>query len=59
MNYIFVPHIGVFMDMYLNNIVMYLYMAEDHIRHMKTVIDMLRTKKIYLSDHKLNFFVKL
>ena len=47
------------MDVYLNVVVIYSDMAEDHIRHIKTVIEILKTKKFYLSNYKLNFFVNL
>lgn len=56
MNHIFGPYIGVFMDVYLDNIVIYSDTAEDHIRHVKTVIDTLRDNHFYLSEHKLQFF---
>ena len=45
------------MDVYLDNIVIYLDTAEDHIWHVKLVINTLCQKKFYLSEHKLKFFV--
>ena len=30
--------------------------AEEHITHVKLVLDVLKREKFYLSEHKLNFF---
>lgn len=57
MNHIFAPYIGVFMDVYLDDIVVYSDSAEEHVSHVKTVIDTLRKNSFYLSVHKLQFFV--
>ena len=57
MNHIFAPHIGVFMDVYLDDIVIYSDTPEDHVKHVKIVIDTLRQHKFYLSEHKLQFFM--
>lgn len=56
MNHIFNPHLGIFMDVYLDNIVIYSDTAENHVKHVKIVIDMLRKNHFYLSEHKLQFF---
>lgn len=42
--------------MYLDDIVVVSDSPEDHVHHMKTVIDTLRENKFYLSSHKLQFF---
>jgi hypothetical protein len=57
MNHIFTLYIGVFMEIYLDDIVIYLDTAKEHVRHVKTMIDILRTNKFYLSEHKLQFFM--
>ena len=57
MNHIFALYIGSFMDVYLDNIVIYLDMPEKHVKHVKTVIDTLHVNKLYLSEHKLQFFM--
>lgn len=44
------------MDVYLDNIVLYLDTPEDHVKHVKTMIDTLWEHKFYLSSHKLQFF---
>lgn len=56
MNRIFSRHIGVIMDVYLDDIVIYSDSPEDHVKHVKTVIDVLRENHFYLSEHKLQFF---
>ena len=56
MNHIFADYIGVFMDVYLDDIVVYSDSPEEHVRHVKLVIDRLRDNKFFLSDHKLQFF---
>lgn len=42
MNHIFSPYISVFMDVYLDDIVIYSDTLEEHIMHVKTVIDVLK-----------------
>ena len=44
------------MDVYLDDIVVYSHAPEEHVRHVKLVIDTLRKHKFYLSEHKLQFF---
>lgn len=58
MNHIFSPYIGIFMDMYLDDIVVYSDTPEEHVKHVKTVIDTLKRNKFNLSEHKLQFFMK-
>lgn len=55
MNHIFGPHIGVFMDVYLDDIAIYLDTLADHIKHIKCVVDILRQEQLYLSSTKLHF----
>src|SRR6202034_892579 len=57
MNHIFAEYIGVFMDVYLDDIMIYSDTAKEHVEHVKKVIDVLRREKLYLSKHKLKFFV--
>ncbi|KAG9221453.1 hypothetical protein CCMSSC00406_0010144 [Pleurotus cornucopiae] len=58
MNHIFSPYIGVFMDVYLDDIIIYSDTLEEHIQHVKTVIDVLTREKLYLSEKKLHFLEK-
>jgi hypothetical protein len=55
MNFLFSSYIGRFMDIYLDDIVIYSDTLEDHIKHVKLVIDILRREKLYLSKSKLRF----
>jgi hypothetical protein len=56
MNHIFGPYIGIFMDVYLDDIVIYSDTAEEHVKHVKIVIDTLRDNQFYLGELKLQFF---
>ncbi|KAG9222581.1 hypothetical protein CCMSSC00406_0000541 [Pleurotus cornucopiae] len=58
MNHIFAPYIGVFMDVYLDDIIIYSDTLEKHIQHVKTAIDVLTREKLYLSEKKLHFLEK-
>ncbi|KAF8831165.1 hypothetical protein HHX47_DHR1000004 [Lentinula edodes] len=55
MNYLFSEYIGRFMDVYLDDIVIYSETLEDHVKHVKIIIDILKHEKLYLSEEKLNF----
>lgn len=55
MNHIFAPYIGVFMDVYLDDIIIYSDTVDEHVQHVKTVIDVLTREKLYLSEKKLHF----
>src|SRR6202034_1336421 len=41
-----------------DDIMIYSNTAKEHVEHVKKVIDVLRREKVYLSEHKLKFFVK-
>lgn len=56
MNHIFYDMIGVMLDVYLDDIVVYSDTAEDHVNHVQIVIDHLKANKFFLSAHKLFFF---
>ena len=55
MNHIFSPYVGRFMDIYLDDIVVYSGSLEEHIKHVKLVLDVLKREKLYLSKSKLHF----
>ena len=55
MNHIFSACIGRFMDIYLDDIVIYSDTLAEHVKHVKLVIDILTREKLYLSKKKLNF----
>lgn len=56
MNYIFAPFIGVFMDVYLDDIVIYSDTIEDHIEHVRTIFTKLREEQLFLAPKKMQFF---
>jgi len=58
MNHMFGEHIGVFMDVYLDDIIIYSDTLEEHVRHVTTVIRILKEEKLYLSEKKLCFLCK-
>lgn len=58
MNHIFSPYIGRFMDIYLDDIIIYSDTLKDHVKHVKLVIDILKREKLYLSKSKLHFIQK-
>ena len=55
MNHIFSGYIGRFMDIYLDDIVVYSNNLADHIKYVKLIIDILAREKLYLSKNKLHF----
>jgi len=58
MNHIFGEHIGIFMDVYLDDIIIYSDTLEEHVRHVKIVLEILKREKLYLSEKKLRFLCK-
>ena len=50
MNHMFGEHIGVFMDVYLDDIIIYSDTLEEHVQHVTTVIRILKEEKLYLSE---------
>ncbi len=58
MNHIFSPYIGCFMDMYLDDLIVYSDTLEDHMRHVKLIIDILKKEKFYLGENKVHFLAK-
>jgi hypothetical protein len=53
MNHIFANHIGVFMDVYLDDIIIYSDTLEEHVKHCKIVFDTLKEQLLYLSSGKM------
>ena len=58
MNHIFGPYIGQFMDVYLDDIIIYSDTPLDHLRHVKLVVDVLKREKFYLSAEKQSYFCR-
>lgn len=57
MNHIFLPYLGRFLDVYLDDIMIYSDTLEEHIRHVKLVIEILKKEKLYLGQDKLQFLL--
>src|SRR5882762_9475545 len=55
MNHLFSAYIGRFMDIYLDDIVIYSDSLEEHEKHVKLVLDILNKEKLYLSGGKSRF----
>lgn len=58
MNHIFSEHLGVWMDVYLDDIIVYSDSLEDHVRHIQTVFQILRNNNFYLSVDKMQLFAQ-
>ena len=56
-NHLFSPYIGMILDVYLNDIIIYSTMLEEHIEHIRIVLEILQREKLYLSPGKLQFLV--
>ncbi|CAA7263787.1 unnamed protein product [Cyclocybe aegerita] len=55
MNHIFSPYIGKFMDVYLDDIIIYSDSLAEHVEHVKIILGVLEREKFYLSEGKLDF----
>jgi hypothetical protein len=53
MNHLFSAYIGIFMDVYLDDIIVYLKSLEDHVEHCQLIFDILAKEVLYLSEKML------
>ncbi|KAG8720806.1 hypothetical protein FRC09_008934 [Ceratobasidium sp. 395] len=58
MNHIFAHAIGVYMHVFLDDIVVYTNTLEEHIQRVKEVFEVLRKQKVFLSPEKMQFLVE-
>lgn len=58
MTRIFAPYIGDFLEVYLDDLIIYSKSLEEHVKHIRIVIDILEREKFYLSEKKLHFLEK-
>ena len=58
MNYLISEYVGVFMDVYLDDIIIYSDTLEEHVKHVRIMLDVLKQEKLYLSRKKLKFLCK-
>ena len=55
MNKIFAPYLNKFMTVYLDDICIFSKTYEEHLQHLKLVLDVLQEHKLHLSLHKCEF----
>ena len=55
MNDLFAPYIGCFVDIYLDDVMVYSDNLENHAKHVILVIDIFQREKFFLTEQKLNF----
>ena len=55
MNHLFSAYIGRFMDVYLDDIVIYSDTLKEHVEHVRIILDILKREQLYLSRDKLCF----
>ena len=55
MVHLFGPYIGRFLDVYLDDIVIYSNTLEEHLEHVKIVFNILKRERLFLSKDKLHF----
>lgn len=58
MNFLFSAYIGVFMDVYLDDIIVYSDSLEDHVKHVKLILDILKRERLYLSEKKMHLLCR-
>ena len=55
MVHLFSPYMGRFLDVYLDNIIIYSDLLEEYIDHVKLVFEILKRERMYLNKDKLQF----
>lgn len=55
MNYLFGEYIGIFMDVYLDDIIIYSDSLAEHIVHVQKIVQILEREQLFLSEKKLKF----
>ena len=55
MNHIFSSYLGCFLDVYLDDIIIYSETIKEHVQHCKLAMDILKKEKLYLSKSKIKF----
>ena len=58
MNHIFASYIGVFVYVYLDDIIIFSDSIADHVKHVRIVFNILRKEKLYLGPSKMQFFAE-
>jgi hypothetical protein len=55
MNYIFAPHLNKFVVVYLDDILVFSKTPEEHLRHLRVVMETLRANQLYAKESKCDF----
>jgi hypothetical protein len=55
MNHLFREYLGTWMDMYLDDIIIYSDTLQEHVEYVKTVLKILDRENLYLSEKKIQF----
>jgi hypothetical protein len=58
MSHVFASYIGVFMYVYLDDIIIFSDTVEEHVEHVRKIFDILRKEKLYLGPNKMQFFAE-
>ena len=58
MNHIFASYLGVFVYVYLDDIIIFSDSIEEHVNHVRIMFDILRKEKLYLGPSKMQFFAE-
>jgi hypothetical protein len=52
----FLSYLGMFIYIYLNDIIIFSDSIEDHVKHVRVMFDILRKEKLYLGPSKMQLF---
>jgi len=58
MNHIFASYIGVFMYVYLDDIIIFSDSVKEHIEHVRTIFNILRRERLFLGPNKMQFLAE-
>lgn len=58
MNHLFASYMGVFMYVYLDDIIIFSDSIEDHLKHIRIVFNILRKERLFLGPNKMQFFTE-
>ena len=58
MNHIFASYLGMFVYVYLDDIIIFSDSIKEHVNHVRIVFDILRKEKLYLGPNKMQFFAE-
>ena len=56
MNHLFASYIGVFMYVYLDDVIIFSDSIKEHVEHIRIIFSILRKERLFLSPNKMQFF---